>query len=1331
MNTLLRAILSLGVLSFLAASAAAEEPVIFESARMYANFDGIHNGQFQTQAAPPSVSGGVGKQGILQVVNSVAAYYPKTGNESRTPLWHMSLTGAASAFPTSVSTFDPRAWYDPSADRFVMTILEIKNTAPKSSTLHLAVSKTGHPDGIINSGNRVFDPAEWHRYRYDLTRSGSLGGDFPTLTGDAGHLHVTLNFLEIADAALNRRFIGGIQQAGIFVFDKPALYGGVGAAPDGSAPPPAPQTYFPSSTDGSIQPAMQRWETLAPGWWNHAWFSSLDQDAVDTFLDSYFISYPGGTGFATDDDQTALDDVAMGDPVPQPGGAPPIGVEWDRLSSVAREQGEMIAAFTGEWHQGYPVVHTAALRPLTGETTLLAATHHDQGFLPTIASGYDRFCMVYTHADAGDNPTTKMALVRRVNSETGFTTPVTTTLMRSAVPYFGDLVPGESYTRWARYAHVSQDPVDQTFWICYPYARGTGPNQWGTRWFNVTTLTNPATADIPEFTKHPYVTAQADPTPQNGTLLPQGETGLPVRTIKVPQGYQASLNVEVVKKISRDPWIALVTWLKNGVVIPNLYDQRLNFPSVTLADQGYYQVVAKNEVGELIYSEEIFLDVVVPPSATIAQNKLRLYPGANGYLEVIPNPAQLAEMDELAYSWNRSGGTDVLSGKVKAFLGINSAAGAAAVDGYWTCTVANLACSTQVSAEVIAGPRINNGPLVPGNGQVLGPSLELSVEATGIHNAGGSTTTRPDFPGYEATQWRQAVATGIHSVTWRKDGVPLPIGGRFTTSGSAASDTWRLFIANPDYEDEGLYDCIVTDIWGAGRAVTSGKRELLLNPLAPPYITILKGQGPEQRTNSGMVYDSRRKRTVIFGGEAFGYSPRSTFNTPMHFTSNDTWEWDGKVWLKRNPANRPPPMSSFGIAYDSIRGRTVVFGGYKDTPPNYQPGYEVIHNDVWEWDGNDWTKITPPSSPPARLNPIMCFDSIRGEVLMLGGGNFNPEPSDYYGARKTLWGWNGSQWTQRGVLPNGNQSPFVSGFNAFGFDPVRGVAVLFGHFDDTSYPVWEWNGSAWNKIVPPLALRVVDSRYAAFPFYDPVRRRIGLPIITNNLFPPSSQSIPVVVWWDGASFIRGDTSTIDDINNTVITNAEGGPTGQISDMAAFDADRRCLVWHDLQGFLNTGAAYTREMHFSAKVKHLHQPAEVSFAPNGTLQLRSINAGLRPLTYQWYRNGVLITDGGHFSGATTATLTITGATAADAGIYTVRVTNAGNQIDTPQIHVVVQGNGLAIESQGNNLVLTWPGTNGILETSTTLTGTWTPLYGATSPYPISKDEPRRFFRVRYP
>ena len=44
------------------------------------------------------------------------------------------------------------------------------------------------------------------------------------------------------------------------------------------------------------------------------------------------------------------------------------------------------------------------------------------------------------------------------------------------------------------------------------------------------------------------------------------------------------------------------------------------------------------------------------------------------------------------------------------------------------------------------------------------------------------------------------------------------------------------------------------------------------------------------------------------------------------------------------------------MAYDSKRGRTVLFGGSAGN---------VNLNDTWEWDGQDWTQVAD-TGPPAR-----------------------------------------------------------------------------------------------------------------------------------------------------------------------------------------------------------------------------------------------------------------------------------------------------------------------------------------------------------------------------
>jgi hypothetical protein len=72
-----------------------------------------------------------------------------------------------------------------------------------------------------------------------------------------------------------------------------------------------------------------------------------------------------------------------------------------------------------------------------------------------------------------------------------------------------------------------------------------------------------------------------------------------------------------------------------------------------------------------------------------------------------------------------------------------------------------------------------------------------------------------------------------------------------------------------------------------------------------------------------------------------------------------------------------------------------------------------------------------------------------------------------------------------------------------------------------------------------------------------------------------------------------------------------------------------------------------------------QPAPQQTIVAGSPAMLSVQAsGANPLTYQWRKNTVPLTDGGHISGAATATLTINPALAADAGGYDVQVSMTG-------------------------------------------------------------------------
>lgn len=172
--------------------------------------------------------------------------------------------------------------------------------------------------------------------------------------------------------------------------------------------------------------------------------------------------------------------------------------------------------------------------------------------------------------------------------------------------------------------------------------------------------------------------------------------------------------------------------------------------------------------------------------------------------------------------------------------------------------------------------------------------------------------------------------------------------------------------------------------------------------------------GPSPRNSHSMAYDSQRGVVVLFGGDLFNGT-----------TSSETWEWNGSTWTQRavgGPA--PSPRYYHAMAYDSMREKTVLFGGF---------GGEIgtENNQTWEWDGTAWTlMVSSTPSPDARRYHAMAFDALRGVCVMHAGGTDTFTESD-------VWEWNGVAWNRRNVT-----GPSYRTAHAMAFDTVRGTIVM-------------------------------------------------------------------------------------------------------------------------------------------------------------------------------------------------------------------------------------------------------------------------------------------------
>lgn len=205
---------------------------------------------------------------------------------------------------------------------------------------------------------------------------------------------------------------------------------------------------------------------------------------------------------------------------------------------------------------------------------------------------------------------------------------------------------------------------------------------------------------------------------------------------------------------------------------------------------------------------------------------------------------------------------------------------------------------------------------------------------------------------------------------------------------------------------------------------------------------------PPRRVNAASAYDAARGRWVIFGGGVGGASLSN---------HSDTWEFDGKSWLNVTPpGGSPPPRRGHGLAYDSARGRVVLFGG--ETEPTTQL------DDLWEWDGSRWTQLPKGGAqwPAARAGHAMAYDPSRRRVVVFGGrqGRCCDAATTYL---SDLSEWDGTQWSTR--VAAGAPGPRAG--SGMVYDPRRERIVIVGGAPFSNPPttleVYEWNGAAWSS----------------------------------------------------------------------------------------------------------------------------------------------------------------------------------------------------------------------------------------------------------------------------
>lgn len=189
--------------------------------------------------------------------------------------------------------------------------------------------------------------------------------------------------------------------------------------------------------------------------------------------------------------------------------------------------------------------------------------------------------------------------------------------------------------------------------------------------------------------------------------------------------------------------------------------------------------------------------------------------------------------------------------------------------------------------------------------------------------------------------------------------------------------------------------------------------------------------GPLNRYGHGAIYETARDRLVITHG----------FTTSGRF--DDTWAFDftTNTWTELTPSGtRPLKRCLLHSAYDATHSQMYLYGGCAS---GFGP---CPLGDLWTFDlnSNSWTERTPQVSPEAREHYGLAFDATRAKLEMFGGFGTGLLGDTWdFDPAKAAW----MQAALRGASPDARQRQESASAGAIG-TLVFGGAASYGYLNE-------------------------------------------------------------------------------------------------------------------------------------------------------------------------------------------------------------------------------------------------------------------------------------------
>ncbi|HEX7599486.1 MAG TPA: kelch repeat-containing protein, partial [Polyangia bacterium] len=249
---------------------------------------------------------------------------------------------------------------------------------------------------------------------------------------------------------------------------------------------------------------------------------------------------------------------------------------------------------------------------------------------------------------------------------------------------------------------------------------------------------------------------------------------------------------------------------------------------------------------------------------------------------------------------------------------------------------------------------------------------------------------------------------------------------------------------------------------------------------------------PKARSGASMVFDSVRKKFVIFGGRTLAGD-----------NFNDIWDWDPVTGVSVDRSTQgPSARSQHVMVFEKSTGKVLLFGGGFGDPSNSsalndREGMSTALGDTWEWNpvAGAWTKFTPAVAPSARYGATMVWDAARNRAVLFGGMEKTQDGLNGIPKQDT-WEWDpaASTWTNR---TTSGYKPSQRYGHAMAYDSLGGTTLLVGGSDMNGlalFDLWEWNPAtgAWTQRLTGSEPNLPEARLYASLVTDSERNILNL-----------------------------------------------------------------------------------------------------------------------------------------------------------------------------------------------------------------------------------------------